>query len=80
MEFSFYYNERIIKIICGKESKIKEIFDIFEEGIGKRLNLYYLYEGNQINKELTFNQQFKELKTKHKNILAFERDNIIMLK
>jgi hypothetical protein len=80
MEFSFYYNERIIKIRCDKESKMKEICDIFEEGIGKGLNLYCLYEGTPINKELTFIQQFKELKTKNRNILVFDRINIITIK
>ena len=80
MEFSFYYNERIIKIRYDKESKMKEICDFFEEGIGKELNLYYLYEGTPINKELTFIQQFKDLKAKNRNILVFDRDNIISIK
>ena len=80
MEFSFYYNERVIKIRCDIESKMKEVCECFEQGIGKGLNLYFLYEGTPINKELTFIQQFKDLKTKNRNILVFDRDNIISIK
>ena len=80
MEFSFHYNETIIKIPYKKEYKMKKICDIFGESIGKGSNLYFLYDGIQINKELTFGQQFKEFKTINKNILVYDRDNIISIK
>jgi len=58
-EVKFNYEGSNASIQCDINDKIKDIIDKFLIKINKKenINLYYLYNGNQINKELTFYEQ-----------------------
>ena len=57
----FNYNGETIVIQCQKEEKLKEICEKFAIKIQIDLNkLFFLYNGNQIDKELTFEKQINE--------------------
>ena len=54
-EIVFSYNQKDINIQCNKNEKMKDIFERFTNKslIDKNL-IYYLYNANKINEELTF--------------------------
>ena len=53
----FSYNSNEIKIPCKNEEKMKEICKRFELKTGNNINeLFFLYGGNQVNLEYTFDQ------------------------
>ena len=54
-EVEFIYNEGIINLHCKKNDKMKDICDKFKNKsqIDKN-SIYYLYNGDKINEELTF--------------------------
>ena len=82
MEILFYYNEKIIKVESEKEKKMKEICNIFKYKMNLlTINLYFLYEGNEINQELTLIEQINEsdLGKNSIKIFVFERNNIISI-
>ena len=61
---------------------MKEICNIFKKEMKLlNVNLYFLYEGNEINEELSLIQQINESEIENNtvNIFAFERDNIISI-
>ena len=79
MEILFYYNEKILKVESEKEKKMKEICNIFKYKMNLlTINLYFLYEGNEINQELTLIEQINEsdLVKNSIKIFVFERNNI----
>ena len=52
---NFTFNGIKTTIQCVKEDKMKNICAKFASKIDKEINsLYFLYNGNQLNKELTF--------------------------
>ena len=62
VEVDFIYNDGNINIHCNKNDRMKEIFEKF---INKtkidRNKIYYLYNGEKINKEeLTFEELLKD--------------------
>ena len=82
MEILFHYNETKFYIKYKKEDKMKEICNIFKKEMKLlNVNLYFLYEGNEINEELSLIQQINESEVENNtvNIFAFERDNIISI-
>ena len=62
IQVEFIFNQFNIIIQCNKDEKMKEIFNKFilkaEANIN---NLYFLYNGNKINEELTFAQIISEI-------------------
>ena len=83
----FNYEGVNTKIQCNLNDKIKDIINKFLNKIEKNENnLFYLYNGKIINKELTFNEQANELDKKRKimNILVTggekEKEEIIISK
>ena len=60
VEFTFNGNKTNIQ--CSKEEKMKDICRKFVAKIQKDVNiLYFIYNGSQLNLELTFNQQANQL-------------------
>ena len=58
----FTFNGIKTTIQCTKEDKIKDICAIYASRIDKELNsLYFFYNGNQINNELSFYEQANSL-------------------
>ena len=58
----FNYQGTNLIIQCNINDKIKDIINKFLNKIQiKENNLFYLYNGTQVNKELTFNEQANEL-------------------
>ena len=51
IQVKFFYNGITIPIQCNKNEKLKEICNRLETKIEKN-SVYYLYKGNEINKEL----------------------------
>ena len=83
----FNYEGVNTKIQCNLNDKIKDIINKFLNKIEKNENnLFYLYNGKIINKELTFNEQANELDKNRKimNILVTvgekEKEEIIISK
>ena len=81
----FNYEGTNTKIQCNINDKIKDIINKFLTKIGNNENnLFYLYNGTQVNKELTFNEQANELDKNRKimNILVTkderEKEEIII--
>jgi len=73
VEVIFNYEGMITNIQCQKNDKMKDIIEKFLFKIKKKgNNLYYLYNVNKINKELTFHEQANEFdKTRFKmNIIV----------
>ena len=61
MEILLYYNGIILKVECKKEKKMKEICNIFKSEMNLlNANLYFLYEGNEINQELALTEQLND--------------------
>ena len=77
VEVIFNY-EGINNIIQSNiDDKMKDIINKYLIKIGKKENnLYYLYNGNIINNELTFIEQANELDRKRKkmNIIVYNND------
>ena len=72
-EIIFNYEGVNTTIQCNENDKIKDIINKFLIKIQKQEdNLYYLYNGNKINNELTFNEQANELDKNRKimNVLV----------
>ena len=73
----FNFNGINTKIQCKKEDKMENILNKFKSKIEKNINtLFFLYNGNQINIDLTFNEQ-ANLEDKNKNemnVLVFEKE------
>ena len=80
-EVIFIYEGTNFTIQCNENDKMKDIINKFLIKIQKQVgDLYYLYNGNKLNNELTFNEQANELdknrmkmnilvnENKHKNI------------
>ena len=81
----FTLNAENISIQCSKESKMKDICQKFVSKVNKNLNFFiYLYEGIQVNLELTFKEQATpfDLNNSQMKILVYENknDNIIYSK
>ena len=56
-EVEFIYNGGNINIHCNKNDKMKEIFEKFINKVQiDRNRIYYLYNGELINEELTFDK------------------------
>ena len=82
MEILFHYNEEIFRLKCQKENRIEKVYNLFKKEMKLlNVNLYFLYEGNEINEELSLIQQIKESEIEKNlvNIFVFERDNIISI-
>ena len=61
IKYIFIFNEVKVIIKSNINVKLKEICNKFATNIGKNINdLQFLYNGNEINYELSFNQQTKE--------------------
>ena len=77
----FIFNGINTTIQCKKEDKMKDICYNFISKIQIDINqLYFIYSGNNINFELTFNQQanLNDKERNQMNILVFEKSNTIM--
>ena len=71
MKVNFIYKGQIIPVQCNKNVKMKEIFDKFEIKANLENNsVYYLYNGNKINKELKLEEIIKEDDINSINILV----------
>ena len=73
----FTYEGTPIKVQCLKEDKMKDICHKYISKINMNLNsIYFLYGGNQINLELTFNEQANEMDKgrKEMNILVYKNE------
>ena len=73
-EVIFNYNGNNTKIQCDIDSKMMNIIEKFLSKIEKKEDIYYyLYNGNNINKELTFNEQANEYDKNRKimNIIVY---------
>ena len=65
----FTYDGKEITIQCLKEDKLESICNKFASRINANIkSLLFIYSGNQINLELTFNQQ-ANLIDKERNIM-----------
>ena len=74
-EVIFNYEGIDTTIQCNIDDKMKDIIDKFLLKIGKKdENIFYLYNGTKINKELTFNEQANDLDKNRKKM------NIIITK
>ena len=70
----FTFNSKQITIQCKKEDLMKDICQKFASNINKEIDeLLFLYEGEKIHYELTFNEQAKEYDNKNgkMNILVY---------
>ena len=78
MAEAIFNNGGIITIIqCSLNDKMKDIINMFLDKIKeKRDNFFYLYNGTEIKKELSFNEQANDLdKSRNKmNILVTKND------
>ena len=74
-ETIFTYNGIVTSILCKKEELMKDIIQKFiVKTNSNNNNLIFLYGGEQINGELTFNQQAKKCdKDRNKmNVLVYD--------
>ena len=65
-------------IQCSKEDKMKDICNKLSSKIEININLlYFIYNGNQINLQLTFREQANSLDNNRNqmNILVFKHEN-----
>ena len=77
-QIEFKYKSSNIIIQCNENDKMKDIIDKFlnkVEKIGE--DLFYLYNGSQINYELTFKEQANSIDNKYNqmNVLVFQDEN-----
>ena len=77
VEVIFNYKGIETVILSNINDKMKDIINKFiskSENINK--NIYFLYNGDNINKELTFDQQANEIDIKRKkmNILVYDEE------
>ena len=57
IQLTFVYNGLRTNIQCNLDDRIQEIFQQYTNKIEQNINsLYFLYDGKQINKELTFKE------------------------
>ena len=69
MEVIFNYGGNPTSIQCNINDKIKDIKTKFLLKIDKKdTNLYYLYNGNQLKDESTFNEQANDLDKNRKKM------------
>ena len=77
-EIIFTYKGMNINIQCQLKDKIKDVINKFLGKINEKnkTNLYYLYSGFLINKELTFNDHanFIDIDRKKMNILVIDNN------
>ena len=76
-EILFNYKGIETIIQCNINDKMKDIINRFISKIkNNNKNLYFIYNGNKVNEELTFNQQTNEIDNKRKkmNILVYEEE------
>ena len=74
-EVVFNYEGIDTTIQCNLDDKMKDVIDKFLIKInGNETNLCFLYNGNRINKEITFNEQANDLDKNRKKM------NIIITK
>ena len=73
IEVIFTYEIHNIKMQCNIENKLKEIAKRLKLKIKKENNdnLFFLYEGNKINEELTLKQIINNKNVKQIQILVF---------
>ena len=75
VEVIFMYDGKQIIIQCNVEDKMKDIINKFKSKIqNEDNNLYYIYNGDKINEELTFNQIINNKEEKI-NILVYNSKN-----
>ena len=77
-EVLFYYKGISKTINCNLSDKMEEIINLFLITLDekdKNLDLKYLYQGNCVKKELTINEQIKELDKKRKRIIIIVNNN-----
>ena len=66
-----------MKIQCKKEEKMKDICERFASKIQKDMNLYvYLYGGNQLNFEKTYEAHLTDNASKEMIILAYKKEDL----
>ena len=68
-------------IQCSKSEKLRDICTKFATKVQKDINtLYFIYNGNQLNMELTFNQQANQidLERKEMSVLVNENTNTML--
>ena len=71
----FIYNEDKYVVQCNKEDKMKDIINKFMNKLGKTLkNIFFLYNGQIINEELSFSRCANSLdrSRNYMNVLALE--------
>ena len=75
IQVKFLYKGSIIPIQCNKNDNLKEIFNKLEIKIENN-SVYYIYKGNQINKELKLEEIIGEDDINNINILVNSIDEI----
>ena len=74
----FLYNGKELAIQCTKEDKMKDICNRFATKVDININsLLFIYGGNKINYELTFNQQANSMDNNinQMKILVYKNEN-----
>jgi len=77
-EVIFYYKGISTTINCNLNDKMEEIINLFLITLDekdKNLDLKYLYQGISIKKDLTINEQIKDLDKKRKRIIIIVNNN-----
>lgn len=80
-EVIYQFEQQTIIIQCNENEKMKEISEKFSNKIESNLNnLLFLYDGNQLDLDLTFEEQSnKEDKLRKKmNIIAYLKNTVIL--
>ena len=72
-QIEFVYNGNNVIIPCNTNEKMKDIFNrfIIKEQINEK-SIYYLYNGELINEELTYEQV---IKLNNNKIIVYSNDN-----
>ena len=77
-EVKFTYEGRNTNIQCNLNDKMKDIIKKFLKKINKKenANLYYIYNGNEMNEELTFLEQANQLDKNRKemNVIVYNNN------
>ena len=70
-EVEFIYKGISINIVCNKNEKMKDIFERFiNEAKANKNLIYYLYNGNKVNEELTLEQIINDININKIKILV----------
>ena len=78
----FTFADKEINMQCSNEEKMKDIIKRLSNEIKEDINLFqFLYEGNQINLNKSYNElvNLKDKKDGNMNILLYKKENNIII-